>query len=201
MGSVGDIELANAADPFSTETDRALDAIAQAAQAQNQVTVNVNVIYDRNANDGNGLSDKQKAAFQSGILKSAVGEYGSAGVKLNVTYTPGSLDDSNLSNAKISGAKKGAVNVIVSDHVPGTTDSAASKTLNGVAYSFLNINAASKGDLGHELAHVFLGHTKSIPNNEIARFAKNAVNDVSVGISRLIFTGRLREGARAFGQE
>jgi hypothetical protein len=49
----------------------------------------VNVIYDKNANGGKGLTDKQKADFQKGQLQNAKDQFGDADIHLNVTYTAG----------------------------------------------------------------------------------------------------------------
>ena len=64
---------------------------AQCAQDKNCVSVNVNVIYDKNANDGKGLTDKQKSDFEKGQLQSAKDQYGNADIHLNVSYTAGAL--------------------------------------------------------------------------------------------------------------
>ena len=127
------------------------------------VHVKLNVIYDKNANNGKGLTDKQKQSFEKDQLKAAQGEYKNSHIALDVTYTAGSLNrDSGGNVESVTGAVKGAVNVLVTDYAPGEWKGAFGKD----AVSFMNRNGTelttlgmagdvSKGDLGHELSHVF----------------------------------------------
>ena len=120
------------------------------------VTVKVNVIYDKNANDGNGLTDKQKADFEKGQLQSAKDQYGNANIHLDVTYTEGTMSNEN-GKTSISGLKTGALNVFVSDQVQTSSSGLAGKT----AVSWVNPNS---NDLAHEMAHQFMGDTQGWRN-------------------------------------
>jgi len=127
---------------------------AQCAQDKNCVTVNVNVIYDKNANDGEGLTDKQKSDFEKGQLQSAKDQYGNADIHLNVSYTAGAL---STDKTTISGLQAGALNVVVTDQVATAVSGMAGKT----AVSFINPNS---NDLPHEMAHQLMGDTQGWRN-------------------------------------
>ncbi|MGO9228611.1 MAG: RHS repeat domain-containing protein [Bryobacteraceae bacterium] len=119
------------------------------------VNVKINVIYDSN------LTDKQKAAFRDSLLKEAKDEYGDSDVRLDVTETTKSIDPSNL---KDLGLAKGAVNVLVGDSGLTTDPGVSGQTRNGYAVSEINMDAADKGTLSHELAHQFMGDTVGVMN-------------------------------------
>jgi RHS repeat-associated protein len=129
---------------------------AQCAQDKNCVTIKVNVIYDKNSNDGKGLTDKQKADFEKGQLQSAKDQYGNADIHLDVTYTAGALSTEN-GKTMVSGLQAGALNVMVTDQV-GT---AGSEVVGKTAITFINPNS---NDLPHEMAHQFMGDTQGWRN-------------------------------------
>ena len=143
------------------------------------INVKVNVIYDRNANGGEGLTDKQKAKFQNSLLKQAKSEYGDSKIHLDVGYTAGAVK-----GGKVQGVVRGSLNVIVSDGAltlaPGVTTESGGYALTGI-----NINRADSGTLAHEFSHLFAGDTNGLMNS-IARndtsgiigFGANAVSDI-----------------------
>jgi RHS repeat-associated protein len=88
------------------------------ARDKNCVTVNVNVIYDKNANGGAGLTDDQKAAFNKGQLQNAKDQFGNADIHLNVTYSAGGMSTSD-GKTMYSGLQAGALNIMVTDQVNG----------------------------------------------------------------------------------
>jgi RHS repeat-associated protein len=107
------------------------------------VTVKLNVIYDKKANNGKGLTDKQKAGFGK-QLQEAKDEYGNAHIHFDVAYGTSSV--------------KGAENVIVSDSTPDMS-AAFSGVRNGYAKTFLDVTQDDKETLSVELAHQFFGDT------------------------------------------
>jgi hypothetical protein len=118
------------------------------AKDKNCVTVKVNVIYSKKANDGKGPTDKQKAAFQK-QLQEAKDEYGNAHIHLDVTYG--------------SGLAKDAENVIVSDNAGGAAG-ASGVTDKGYAITMLDMTQADNETFSHELAHQFAGDTTGVLN-------------------------------------
>jgi RHS repeat-associated protein len=148
-------------DALSTSTQQQVNTIR--AQAQQQITVNLNVIYDQDAK----LTGKDKATFGS-MLKETEGLYGKIGIGFNVTYTFGSrVTDMGGMDVDVGGAKKSALNVFVSSsltvaEVGATGDNGASTRLQGNAVSFIGIGGPH-WVLSHELAHQFLGDTKHPP--------------------------------------
>jgi len=128
----------------------------QCAKDKHCVTVNVNVIYDKNANDGKGLTDKQKADFQKGQLQNAKDQFGDADIHLNVTYTAGAVTTDN-GKTFVSGLQAGALNVVVTDQVSNGQPGISGRT----AASFVNPEAT---DLPHEMAHQFMGDTQGWRN-------------------------------------
>jgi RHS repeat-associated protein len=128
----------------------------QCAKDKNCVTVKVNVIYDKNANDGKGLTDKQKADFEKGQLQNAKDQYGNADIHLDVTYTAGAVSNDS-GKTTVSGLQAGALNVVVTDQVNAGRSGMAGKT----AVSFVNPEAT---DLPHEMAHQFMGDTQGWKN-------------------------------------
>jgi RHS repeat-associated protein len=124
------------------------------------VSINVNIIYDTNANKGKGLTDKQKAQFEKEQLQKLKNEYGEALVHFEVAYSEGKLD---RSTNKLTGLKDGAINVLVTTgNFPQTGEPEMATMLkSGHAVVGINMIAASEGLLSHGVAHHFLGHTTS----------------------------------------
>jgi len=166
---------------FEPPTEAALEAMAvnnaaaiagllaqqQAQQGQQQVSLNMNVIYDRDANVGKGLSDAQKKSFQ-GMLDETMSLYGRVGIKFNVTFTTDSITyDMGGIPLDIGGARVGALNTFVTGNrlgvafVGSSGDGGGSSTIfKGMAFNFIGLAAASHWTLSHETAHHLLGHTK-----------------------------------------
>jgi len=129
---------------------------ADCAKDSRCVTVRVNVIFDKNANNGQGLTEQQKADFEKKQLQNAKDEYGDANIHLDVTYTAGGL---SVANGRMSatGLQAGALNVIVTDQAD-----AMSVMPGKVAVSLVNANSTDQGDLAHEMAHQFMGDTQGV---------------------------------------
>jgi len=139
------------------------------------VTLNVNVVYDQNANGGKGLTDQQKKTFEHQQLQDAKDEYGSADIHLNVTYSSGAVSDNSL-----TGLVSGAVNVLVSDHTMSGEAGDSGRTTAGGFFSMLNINRVGNDTLSHELAHHVFGDTSFGFNNAMLRGA--SAIDPSLGL-------------------
>jgi len=154
---------------------------------KNCVTVNVNVIYDQNANNGKGLTDKQKAEFEKNQLQKAKDEYGNADVYLNVTYTAGSVS-SDQGKTTVSGLQAGALNVVVTDQISNAKSGVAGNT----ALSFIPANGAKTDDLPHEMAHQFMSDTWSV----LARIVSKDPTGFAFAIDNL-FTDITNDAARA----
>jgi hypothetical protein len=131
---------------------------AQCAQDKSCVTVNVNVIYDKNSNGGKGISADQKAAFEKGQLQSAKDQYGNADIHRNVTYSAGGISTED-GKTMLSGLQPGALNVMVTDQ----TDQALSQVLpSGKAISYIPAGSKDNSDLSIELGHHFMGDTRGV---------------------------------------
>jgi RHS repeat-associated protein len=126
------------------------------------IVVKINVIYDKNANNGKGLTPEQKKKFEQGQLDKAKKDYATSNIALDVNYTAGGLTTGSDGRPTISGTREDYLNVLVTDH--GDSESKANRDT-GVAAIFLNINDAHNGSLwpiwtstlSHELGHQFLG--------------------------------------------
>ena len=131
----------------------------QCAQDKRCVTVNVNVIYDKNANGGKGLTDAQKSAFEKNQLQTAKDQFGNADIHLNVTYSAGGVSTHD-GQMYASGLKSDALNVVVTDQVGTAGSFMAGKT----AISLINANSTDKSDLPTEMSHHFMGDTRGVLN-------------------------------------
>jgi len=127
------------------------------------VTVKLNVVLDKKADlydrKGNLRPEYQKKLDQQ--IAAAKDEYGTSKISFDVSYSQGSL-----SNTGVTGAVAGAINVVVSDNVPGpyglsSAGTGRSTDANGIAFTFLNMNQSDSGTLAHEFSHHFLGDTRS----------------------------------------
>ena len=78
----------------------------------NCTVVALNVILDKNANKGQGLTAGQLASF-SKVLQGAKDDLGNGNIALNVTYTSGEVNESG-----VSGLNSSAANLFLSSYVP-----------------------------------------------------------------------------------
>ncbi len=168
------------------------------------VTVKVNVIYDKNANGGKGLSDEQKAKFEQKLLEQAKKDYGNSDIKLGVTYTAGALDkETGTITATL---QEGSINVVATDRVPVVLASGGEAAVSGVyreggkAFNVAVVGIDQDGDLSHELAHHFLGHPGTDRGFLDWRYY---VGEASVGIRRTlqdlgVRQDDFREGGKKF---
>jgi len=148
-----------------------------------QITVKVNVVWDKTANNGKGLTDKQKADFQKNQVGKAVADYAKSGIKLEVSYSEGSFTvDSNNNTAHFTGLQSDAVNVVASNAtLDGSNESFMTKS--GTAITLVNVNDVHDNDAfplftnttEHELAHQFLGDTTR-PNSSYGGYVLNEFN-------------------------
>ena len=151
------------------------------------VTVKINVVYDKNANGGKGLTDKQKEAFGNQLQK-AKDEYGNAHVHFDVTYSTGTMGD----------AVKGAENLIVSDHTSTGDPGVSAFTSKGYAISQIDETQADIETVSHEITHQVLGDTTGLMNklmqyDQVGLFAAmaNGMADVANdGMRSDLATGR-----------
>jgi RHS repeat-associated protein len=102
-------------------------SVADCQKDSNCTVVAVNVILDKNANNGNGLTKDQMASFNN-VLQGAKDDLGNGNIALNVSYTSGEVTDSG-----VSGLSSSAANVFLSSYVPTsvTGNAMVSGELNG----------------------------------------------------------------------
>jgi RHS repeat-associated protein len=141
-----------------------------------KIKVSINVIYDKKANKGKGISDEEKNKFKNEQLEKAKKDYGKSNIILDIKYTAGEYD--SLRNTT-SGLDVNSINIVVKDYVPPSNNRGASGiTGNGVySVSMININSANEwnGAVGantteHEIGHHFRGDVynhRTIGNNLI----------------------------------
>jgi uncharacterized protein RhaS with RHS repeats len=154
-------------------------------------TVKINVIYDKNANSGKGLTAKQKEKFEKGLLQDAKDTYGNAKVHFDVGYTPGAVD---TSQSKVTGIVSGSLNVVVTD---GTVATGASTiTEKGTALTLINIKGADTDTLSHEMSHHFLGNTRGILN-DIATHDSTGITGLAFNVVEDILNDAARSGLQA----
>lgn len=133
-----------------------------------KITLRINVIYDKKANNGKGLTDKQKQQFEKKQLEDAKKRYGVANINIQATYTQGSWSKDNKGNIHIDGAQKDSLNVVVSDTSP---DNVSGISGNNPAGIIINVNEMHNFDLfpvgtrtlPHEMAHHMLDHVQRNP--------------------------------------
>jgi RHS repeat-associated protein len=126
------------------------------------ITVKVNVILDKNAK----LTKADWKAFQKDFLGKAQKDFGNSNIKLDYTFTNGSMSD----DGAVKGAKSGYLNFVATDKEPGGTDGGSQTTKNGTALSFIDIKGLGSGGgprssnifvdsnvFEHELGQQFLG--------------------------------------------
>jgi RHS repeat-associated protein len=137
-----------------------------------QITVKVNVVWDKTANNGKGLTDKQKSDFKKNQIDKAVKDYAKSGIKLDVKYTEGSFTVDSDNKMHFTGIDKDSVNVVASNQtLDGDNESFMTKS--GTSITLLNVNSVHDNDAfplftnttEHELAHQFLGDTQHPPSN------------------------------------
>jgi RHS repeat-associated protein len=148
-----------------------------------QVTIRVNVIYDKNANNGKGLTDKEKAEFQNKILAKAEKDFGKSGIGLSVTYTAGSMSpvDEN-GKVTVTGLKSDSLNLLVSDTLP-TGNSGESSRQGNMYMSMIGVDDAHSAnffpfftnDVEHEFTHQLKGDTQH-PNTNPFSYEANEFN-------------------------
>jgi RHS repeat-associated protein len=135
--------------------------------------VPVNAIYDKGANRGTGLNDKQKQRFEKNLLATAKSDLGNAKIALDVKYTAGEI---NREQKTITGLDPKSLNIVATDIVPSafTGNVGVSGALRGASYvgqgsyieliSMMNATEGSVPFFGtntvtHETLHHLLGDT------------------------------------------
>jgi len=151
------------------------EVAASCAKDKNcQITVKVNVIYDKTANNGKGLSKDQKSAFEKDYLGKAQKDFGNSNIKLQYSYTAGSYTQDDSGKINVTGVKSDSLNVVVSSASPNGKDG-VSTAANGMAFTFLVPSISNKSNFmldsntfEHELGHQFLGdafNARDLGNN------------------------------------
>ena len=146
------------------------------------VTIRVNVIYDKNANNGRGLTDQQKKDFENKTLGKATTDLGKSGIGVQVTYTAGSLSVSDEGKATITGLQSNSLNLLVSSSLP--TGNAGESGLNGGVYMSMvgtddahnaNVFPFFTNTVEHEFTHQLKGDTQN-PNSNPFSYILNEFN-------------------------
>src|SRR6266508_304641 len=161
------------------------------------IVVDVNVIYDKTANKGAGLTDKQKEKFNKQLLQHAKDTYGVANIALNVTHTEAEFTRSGISGGVVSSA----INVVVTTDLRGVTGDSGFSLVDkktGNAFSFVDIDHRDTTDalLSHEIAHHFAGDTTGNPIGYLGPFANpvaDTINNTNISLLRWYdYTGQAK---------
>ena len=164
-------------DPTGTDV-----APSCADESNCQITVKVNVVWDKSANNGKGLTDKQKDSFKKNEIDKATKDFAKSGIKLEVSYSEGSFTVDSNNTAHLTGLKSDAVNIVASNEtLDGSNESLMTKS--GTAVTLVNVNNVHENSAfplftnttEHELAHQFLGDT-SKHNSSYASYVLNEFN-------------------------
>ena len=102
------------------------------------ITVKVNVILDKNAK----LTKADWKAFQKDFLGKAQKDFGNSNIKLDYTYTNGSVKDDGSSG---TGMKSGYLNFFVTDKQFGGPDGGSKTSPGGLTESYINIKGLGEG--------------------------------------------------------
>jgi RHS repeat-associated protein len=160
-----------------------MEVPADCAKDKNcQITVKVNVIYDKTVNNGKGLTKEQKATFEKDQLAKAQKDFGKSNIKLQFSYTQGSYTQDDDGMVHVAGIKSDSLNVIASNTTPTLDSGASTMTSSGIALTFINVNTAGSANwifdsntTEHELAHQFLGDT-----TRGADYGHNFIRDIEI---------------------
>ena len=166
--------------------------------------VKVNVIVDKEAHGGKGLTAAEKGKLEGTLLAGARKSFGKSNIALQTTYSEGTLDE----NLRVTGGVKGSLNLFVSDALPFGMNPAASNKLGGLYTSAINVRTADASDLNDELSHQFLGHTDWGPSafGAVGAELRNTAGDISnslhllfqdIGFSQSAY----RDGAQKFSEQ
>jgi RHS repeat-associated protein len=200
----------NLIDPLGME-DTQMCSSADAEKCR--IKVNVNVIYDANANEGRGFTDEEKKQIEQKYLEQAKKEYGSAQIELVFSYTPGGVSENADGSVQTTGLNPDVLNLVVTDFGPR---GGATRTDDGTYLTWLNVHKANEDTVSHEFGHHFDGHTSSSAMQSLQRIPLiggflNAVLDFRVDAVRaagpysyerasggLKLTGMFRDGVGRF---
>jgi uncharacterized protein RhaS with RHS repeats len=132
-----------------------------------KIKLKINVIFDKGANKGQGLTDAQKQKFESEQLAKAKKDYGTSNINLDVTYTAGNMVEYKGQVMVLGDAlRSDSLNIVASSYTPGGHIGESGVTDNGIAMTFLNVNDANKNntwilstnttehEIGEQLLHV-----------------------------------------------
>jgi hypothetical protein len=112
------------------------------------ITVNVNVILDKNAK----LTKDDWNTFKKDFLGKAQKDFGNSNINLAYTFTNGSVKDDGSS---ATGLKSGSLNFFVTDKNFGGPDGGSKTLPNGNAVSYIDIKGLGAGG-GPNSSNVFL---------------------------------------------
>jgi RHS repeat-associated protein len=137
--------------------------------AKNQgcaIVVKVNVVYDKTVNNGKGLTDLQKQAFEKDQIAKATKDYGTSNIKLDVSYTAGTYSVGADGTTHVTGLRSDSLNIVASTATPsGAAGDSGVDRKTDTAVTFIIVNTAPSRNIWplftntteHELAHQFLG--------------------------------------------
>jgi RHS repeat-associated protein len=127
-----------------------------------QIQITLNVIYNKGANHGHGLTRDQKRGFEKEQLEKAKKDYANSNIILKVKYSEGEFDTSSKS---VKGIDPNAINIVVMGRTPnGAIGATTVDKEGGTPVVFIDANYANVSNTiftanttEHELAHIFLG--------------------------------------------
>jgi RHS repeat-associated protein len=117
------------------------------------ITVNLNIIWDSNANNGKGYTEEEKERIRQTYIAQAKKDFGNIDINFNITETTGSASHL-LGNTKItSGAKDGALNAFFTQS-PLAVFTMTEKTDYNSGSIFISTGAGSDPrELTHGITH------------------------------------------------
>ncbi len=174
-----------------------------------KVTIRVNVIYDKNANNGKGLTDQQKKDFQDKTLAKAIKDFGKSGIGVQVTYTAGSLTVDN-GNVAITGLQSSSLNLLVSGTLPtGNAGESAPPDQNGTHMSMVGVDDAHNVNLfpfftntvEHEITHQLKGDPENPELNPGQHPVNYMLNEVNVNFRSMMMGWGVKQDTLVSGAQ
>jgi predicted Rdx family selenoprotein len=119
----------------------------------NPITVNLNIIWDANANGGKGYTEEEKKKIRETFIDKAKRDFGKIDIKFNITETTGVATNlgSVTRQAIATGAENGAINVFFTKGRVGPSTEVTYPTSGA---TFINTTSGAPQDLTHGIIHV-----------------------------------------------
>jgi RHS repeat-associated protein len=170
-----------------------------------KVIIRVNIIYDKNANRGKGLTDKEKSEFGKTLAK-AQKDFGKSGIGLSVTYTAGTMspvgDDGQVHT---TGERSDSLNVMVSDTLAGGHSGDSPPVQRGLYMTFIGVDDAHSATFfpffANTVEHEFTHHLKGDTQNPNTNPFSYEANEFNVDFRVLMMGWGVRQNSLVSGAE